>query len=213
MIVGAGNIGLIVGYQLLQAGVEVKALIDALPKIGGYLVHASKLKRLGVPIYTSHTIKNARGKESVEGATIVELDKNMNPVKGTEKDFEVDLILIAVGLSASNKILSQIGCKNTYVKEMGAWLPIHNEYMETTIEGIYLAGDAGGIAEASTAMLEGKLAGAAIAEKEGCDRDKIETVKKTVFGELSQIRESEFLRTIEKGKKRCHRKWEEVKKA
>ncbi|MBA7649488.1 Sarcosine oxidase subunit alpha [subsurface metagenome] len=213
LIVGAGNIGLIVGYQLLQAGVEVKALIDALPKIGGYLVHASKLKRLGVPIYTSHTIKNARGKESVEGATIVELDKNMNPVKGTEKDFEVDLILIAVGLSASNKILSQIGCKNTYVKEMGAWLPIHNEYMETTIEGIYLAGDAGGIAEASTAMLEGKLAGAAIAEKEGCDRDKIETVKKTVFGELSQIRESEFLRTIEKGKKRCHRKWEEVKKA
>jgi sarcosine oxidase subunit alpha len=137
----------------------------------------------------------------------------MNPVKGTEKDFEVDLILIAVGLSASNKILSQIGCKNTYVKEMEAWLPIHNEYMETTIEGIYLAGDAGGIAEASTAMLEGKLAGAAIAEKEGCDRDKIETVKKTVFGELSQIRKSEFLRTIEKGKKRCHRKWEEVKQA
>jgi len=65
LIVGAGNIGLIVGYQLLQAGVEVEALIDALPEIGGYLVHASKLKRLGVPIYTSHTIKNARGEESV----------------------------------------------------------------------------------------------------------------------------------------------------
>jgi pyruvate/2-oxoglutarate dehydrogenase complex dihydrolipoamide dehydrogenase (E3) component len=96
---------------------------------------------------------------------------------------------------------------------MEAWIPIHNEYMETTIEGIYLAGDAGGIAEASTAMLEGKLAGAAIAEREGCDRAKIETVKKTVFGELSQIRESEFLRAIKKSKKRCHRKWEEIKQA
>ena len=211
LIVGAGNIGLIVGYQLLQAGVEVKALIDALPKIGGYLVHASKLKRLGVPIYTSHTIKNARGEESVEGATVVEIDKNMAPIKGTEKDFDVDLILISVGLSASNKILSQMGCKNTYVNEMGAWLPVHSEYMETTVEGIYLAGDAGGIAEASTAMLEGKLAGAAIAEKEDCDRDKIAIVKKTVFSELSQIRESEFLKTVEKGKNKCHQKWEEVK--
>jgi sarcosine oxidase subunit alpha len=212
LIVGAGNIGLIVGYQLLQAGVKVEALIDALPEIGGYLVHASKLKRLGVPIYTSHTIKEARGDESVEGASIVEIDKNFKPIKGTEKDFDVDLILIAVGLSASNRILSQAGCENMYVHEMGGWIPVHNEKLETTVKGIYLAGDAGGIAEASTAMLEGKLAGAAIAEKEGCDSNEIEQVRKIAYGELSQIRESEFLKKIEKGKKKCYQKWEEIKK-
>ena len=211
LIVGAGNIGLIVGYQLLQAGVEVEALIDALPEIGGYLVHASKLKRLGVPIYTSHTIKNARGEESVEGATIVEIDRNMKPIEGTEKDFAVDLILISVGLSASNRILSQAGCENMYVHEMGGWISVHNEQLETTVKGIYLAGDAGGIAEASTAMLEGKIAGAAIAEKEGCDSNEIELVRKTACGELSQIRKSEFLKNVEKGKKKCHQKWEEVK--
>jgi sarcosine oxidase subunit alpha len=212
LIVGGGNIGLIVGYQLLQAGVEVEALIDALPGIGGYLVHASKLKRLGVPIYTSHTIKDARGQESVEGATIVEIDSNMKPIEGTEKDLEVDLILISVGLSASNRILAQAGCENMYVHEMGGWIPIHNEHMKTTVEGIYLAGDAGGIAEASTAMLEGKLAGAAIAEEEGCDSNEIEQVRKTACGELSKIRVSEFLKNVVKGKKKCHQKWEEVKK-
>jgi len=212
LVVGAGNIGLIVGYQLLQAGVEVEALIDALPEIGGYLVHSSKLVRHGINIHTSHTIKKAWGTESVEGATIVEVGKNMKPVEGTEKDLEVDLILISVGLSASNKILSQAGCENMYVHEMGSWLPVHNEHLETTVKGIYLAGDAGGIAEASTAMLEGKLAGAAIAEKEGYESKEIEMVRKVANSELTQIRKSEFLKNIEKAKKKCHQKWEEVVK-
>ncbi len=211
LIVGAGNIGLIVGYQLIQAGVEVEALIDVLPKIGGYLVHASKLKRLGVPIYTNHTILTAKGEESVEGAVIVQIDENMKPIEGTEKEFDVDLILISVGLSASNKFLSQAGCENMYVKEMGGWIPIHNDNMKTTVEGIYLAGDAGGIAEASTAMLEGKLAGAAIAEEEGSDSNQIEIVRKTVCAELSGIRKSDFLKNVGKGKNKCHHKWEEVK--
>ena len=176
-------------------------------------MHSSKLKRLGVPIYTSHTIKNARGEESVEGATIVQIDKNMKPIEGTEKDFAVDLILISVGLSAANRILAQAGCENMYVPEMGGWIPVHNEHLETTVKGIYLAGDAGGIAEASTAMLEGKLAGAAIAEEEGCDSNEIELVRKTACGELSKIRASEFLKNVVKGKKKCHQKWEEVKQA
>jgi sarcosine oxidase subunit alpha len=211
LIVGAGNIGLIVGYQLLQAGVEVEALIDALPTIGGYLVHASKLKRLGVPIYTGHTIKEARGEECVQGATIVEIDANMKPVEGTEKDFVVDLILISVGLSASNRILSQAGCKHVYVREMAGWIPAHNEHLETTIQGIYVAGDAGGIAEASTAMLEGKIAGAAIAEEEGCNRDEIEVVRRTALDKLSQIRQSGFLKNVEKSKRTCCCEWEKVK--
>jgi len=68
LVVGAGNVGLIVGYQLVQAGVNVKMVIEAESKIGGYLVHASKLRRLGVPILTRHTIKEAKGKDHVEGA-------------------------------------------------------------------------------------------------------------------------------------------------
>ncbi len=101
VMVGAGNIGLIVSYQLMQAGVKVKALIEAAPKIGGYLVHASKLRRLGVPIYTSTTIKRAIGKNAVEQIETVELDPQWNMIQGTEKIIDVDAVCISVGLTPS----------------------------------------------------------------------------------------------------------------
>jgi NADPH-dependent 2,4-dienoyl-CoA reductase/sulfur reductase-like enzyme len=59
LMVGAGNVGLIVSYQLLQAGAEVVAVVEGLPTIGGYGVHASKIRRAGVPIFTGHTILRA----------------------------------------------------------------------------------------------------------------------------------------------------------
>ena len=70
LIVGTGNVGLIIGYQLHQAGVEVEALIDIRPEIGGYLVHASKLVRLGVPLLLGHTITAVHGEDHVIGASI-----------------------------------------------------------------------------------------------------------------------------------------------
>ncbi len=74
-IVGGGNVGLIAGYHALQAGIGVVGLAEALPDCGGYKVHADKLKRLGVPIYTRHTILSANGDENVESVTIVEVDR------------------------------------------------------------------------------------------------------------------------------------------
>ncbi|NJE27131.1 sarcosine oxidase subunit alpha, partial [Thermococcus sp. MV5] len=74
LIVGAGNVGLILAYQLIQAGVEVKAIVEAMPKVGGYFVHAAKVRRLGVPILTRHTILRAEGKERVERAVVAQLD-------------------------------------------------------------------------------------------------------------------------------------------
>ena len=62
LMVGSGNVGVVVGYQMLQAGCEVVAVIDAAPKIGGYGVHAAKIARQGVPFYLSHTVKEAHGK-------------------------------------------------------------------------------------------------------------------------------------------------------
>ncbi len=78
LMVGAGNVGLIVSYQLLQAGVEVDRVVEAMPKIGGYSVHAAKLRRNGVPIYTSHSIKEVYGDGKVEAAIVSKLDKHWN---------------------------------------------------------------------------------------------------------------------------------------
>jgi len=96
LMIGSGNVGLIVGYQLLQAGADVVAIIEAAPSITGYLVHAGKVMRAGVPIYTGHTIKEVRGSKSVEEAVIIALDKKWNPIEGTEKTVPADTVCISV---------------------------------------------------------------------------------------------------------------------
>ena len=69
-MLGSGNVGLVVSYQLIQCGCEVVALVDAAPRIGGYGVHAAKVARTGVPFYLSHTIVKAEGDDHVTGVTI-----------------------------------------------------------------------------------------------------------------------------------------------
>ncbi len=159
MMVGAGNIGVIVAYQLLQAGVEVAAIIEAAPQIGGYWVHAAKVQRCGVPIYTSHTIKRAYGTNSLEGVTIWQLDSDRQPISGTEKDIAIDGLCLAVGLTPLTELLWQAGCKMEYVPELGGYVPWRSESLLTTHRDIYIAGDVAGVEEASIAMVEGKIAG------------------------------------------------------
>ena len=175
-MVGAGNVGLIVSYQLLQAGVEVAAVVEALPEFGGYHVHAAKIRRLGVPILTRHTVVRALGEERVEGAVIARVDERFEPIPGTERELEVDLVCLAIGLTPSTRLLEQAGAGMAYVAELGGRVPLHDERMETTVAGIYVAGDCAGIGEASTAILEGRLAALAVLERMGRDvgRDKAE---------------------------------------
>ena len=102
----------------------------------------------------------------------------------------------------------------TDAKSAIRWLRIHAQELGIDPDKIVVTGgSAGGHLAISTAMLEGKIAGAAIAEKEGCDSNEIELVRKIAYSELSQITKSEFLKNVEKGKKKCHQKWEEVKQA
>lgn len=165
LMVGAGNVGLIVTYQLLQAGVTVAAIIEAAPRIGGYGVHAAKIRRAGVPILTSHTILRAEGVECVEGAVVAQVDGTWCPIEGKERRFEVDVICVAVGLHPNTRLASLAGCRLVFSPALGGWVPLHNAFLETTVPGIYVAGDAAGIEEASTALEEGRLAGIAAYER------------------------------------------------
>ena len=188
LMVGAGNIGVIVSYQLLQAGIEVAAIIEAAPEIGAYWVHAAKVVRAGVPIYTRHTIKMAYGDREVEGAVIVRLDDQWQPVPGTERDVEVDTICLSVGLSPLAELLWQVGCKMNYVTELGGYVPLRDENLETSVPGVYVAGDVDGIEEASAAMMEGALAGLNAARALGYDSDDFAVKKAGVVKELSSLR-------------------------
>ncbi len=151
-IVGGGNVGLIAGYHALQAGIEVVGLVEALPECGGYKVHKDKLARMGVPIYTSHTILSANGVDAVESVTIAQVDAEFRPIRGTEKSFACDSVLIAVGLE-----------------------PVDEFFRKATDFGVpaFAAGDAEEIAEASAAMFSGKIKGLEIAQFLGYDVGQI----------------------------------------
>ena len=146
----------------MQAGCEVVGLADAAKSIGGYGVHAAKVARCGVPFYLSHTIVEVIGNDKVEKATIAEVDEKFNFIPGTEKTFEIDTVCVAVGLSPMSNILSMAGCtmKNT----PGGYVPCCDKTGRTSIPGIYAAGDVAGIEEASSAMIEGRMSGCAIAQ-------------------------------------------------
>lgn len=191
LMLGSGNVGLVVSYQLLQAGCEVVGLVDAAPKVGGYGVHAAKVARCGVPFYLSHTIMKAEGKENVTGVIIGEVDKTWNIIPGTEKKFEVDTICIAVGLSPMSQLLKMAGCE---MKDTPAgYIPVCDHTGATSIPGIYVAGDVSGIEEASSAMIEGRIAGFAAScylgfiSHEECEEQVIELERS-----LMSLREGMF---------------------
>jgi sarcosine oxidase subunit alpha len=207
-MVGAGNIGVIVSYQLLQAGVEVPAIIEAQPKIGAYHVHAAKVRRMGVPIFTSHTVLEAHGLQSLERITFAEIDANFNPLPGSEKELEVDALCIAVGLTPLNEILFQAGCRMAYVHELGGHVPLRSDRFETSIENIFVAGDAGGIEEASAAMVEGSVAGLSAAFNLGYGRDSYYKRLEEAFYELDNLRRGPVGKKFRSGLSKLVRCWE-----
>jgi len=137
-IIGSGNVGLIAAYHALQAGIQAVGICDILDSVSGYKVHADKIQRMGVPLYLNHTILSAEGDSKVEKITIARVDKQYQPILDTAKTFEVDTLLIAVGLT-----------------------PV-DEFYDMAVDfgfKVVKAGDASEIAEASSAMFGGRIAG------------------------------------------------------
>ena len=128
LMVGSGNVGLVVSFQLLQAGCEVAAIIDAAPRVGGYGVHAAKLARTGVPFYLSHTVVEAKGTDRVTGAVIAQVDEHFQPIPGTEKELDVDTICIAVGLTPMSQLASNATCDMELIPQKGGHVALLSEF-------------------------------------------------------------------------------------
>jgi len=199
LVIGSGNIGLIVPYQLLQAGVEVVAIVEIMDHVGGYHVHAAKIQRAGVQIFLKHTITEAHGRECVEYATISEVGSKYECLLGTEKKIECDMILIAIGLSPLTELLYHAGCRIDYLPELGGHVPYHNEDMISSRENIFVCGDLACIEEASTAMLEGKIAGTRAYESLYGTRKESSDIVEQAKEELAGIRSSPFEERITYG--------------
>lgn len=186
LMLGSGNVGLVVSFQLMQAGCEVVALVDAAPKIGGYGVHAAKIARTGVPFYLSHTIVRVEGNGHVEKVVIGELSDG-KIVEGSEKSFDVDIVCVAVGLNPMSQLVKQTGAE---MIDRGGLVPVSNEKGTTNIEGLFVAGDVSGIEEASSAMIEGGIAGLSAAFYTGYidkeDYDEKVQLQENLLGQLRQ---------------------------
>ena len=138
LIIGSGNVGLIGAYHALQAGIEVAAIVEIAPKINGYKVHADKIRRMGVPIYLSTTVIAAEGDGKVERVTVAQVDEKWNPILETARTYEVDTLLVAVGLSSADELFT-----------------LADQYKFNVMK----TGDCDEIAEASSAMFGGKITG------------------------------------------------------
>jgi len=145
-IVGSGNVGLIAAYHALQAGIAVAGICDILDRVSGYKVHADKIQRMGVPLFLRHTVIAAEGDSEIERITVASVDDAFRPVLKTAKTFAVDTLLIAVGLTPVDEFFAMA-----------------NQFGFNVIK----AGDADEIAEASSAMFGGRIAGLQMAQKLG----------------------------------------------
>lgn len=209
VVVGSGNVGLIVAYQLCQAGMDVAAIVEAMPNVGGWGVHAAKVRRLGVPILPRHTIVEAHGENRVSEVVIQQVDEEYRPLTGTRSTIEADTICLAVGMSPRSRLADLAGCRFTMSPELGGRVPVHSPGMESSVPKCYLAGDVSGVEEASTAIEEGKLAGLSAAASLGLlDPGSYQKELVVCSEALAELRSGPFGETRKTAKDRIMREYE-----
>jgi NADPH-dependent 2,4-dienoyl-CoA reductase/sulfur reductase-like enzyme len=138
VILGSGDIGLIMARRLTLEGAEVLAVAELMPYSGGLTRNIVQcLEDFNIPLYLNHTVVNIEGRDRVEAVTIAQVDKSFKPIKGTEKKFECDALLLSVGLIPENELSKSAGI--ALDKVTGG--PIVYESMETSVEGIFACGN------------------------------------------------------------------------
>ena len=138
VVLGSGDIGLIMARRMTLEGAEVLAVAELMPFSGGLTRNIVQcLEDFDIPLLLSHTVTEIRGKDRVEGVVIAKVDENRKPIPGTEKYFECDTLLLSVGLIPENEISKSGGI----ILDPVTSGPIVNEGMETNIEGIFACGN------------------------------------------------------------------------
>lgn len=137
-ILGSGDIGLIMARRMTLEGAKVLGVAELMPYSNGLNRNIVQcLKDFDIPLYLSHSVSNIVGKDRIEKVVISKVDDKLNFIPGTEMEFEVDTLLLSVGLLPSNVLLEDMGME-MYRNTRG---PIVNEMMETSVEGIFACGN------------------------------------------------------------------------
>lgn len=138
VILGSGDIGLIMARRLTLEGANVKTVVEIMPYSGGLKRNIVQcLDDFNIPLKLSHTVTKIHGKTRVTGVTIARVDDDKNPIPGTEEFIECDTLLLSVGLIPENELSRKVGVKIN-PRTQG---PIVTESLETSIKGIFAAGN------------------------------------------------------------------------
>lgn len=138
VILGSGDIGLIMARRMSLEGAEVLAVAEVMPFSGGLTRNIVQcLDDYGIPLYLSHTVTEIKGRNRVEAVVIAQVDENLRPVPGTEKEYRCDTLLLSVGLIPENELTRGAGIEID-PKTNG---PCVNEAMETSIPGVFACGN------------------------------------------------------------------------
>lgn len=138
VILGSGDIGLIMARRMTLEGAKVQAVAELMPYSGGLKRNIVQcLEDYGIPLKLRHTVTDIKGKKRVEGVTIAEVDAHGRPVPGTEEEYSCDTLLLSVGLIPENELSRGMGVQIDPVTSG----PVVNERLETSAEGVFACGN------------------------------------------------------------------------
>lgn len=138
VILGSGDIGLIMARRMTLEGARVKMVVELMPYSGGLKRNIVQcLDDYGIPLKLSHTVIDIDGKERVKGVTVAKVDENRRPIPGTEEYVSCDTLLLSCGLIPENELSAGMGVVLNPVTSG----PVVNESMETSIPGVFACGN------------------------------------------------------------------------
>jgi len=137
-ILGSGDIGLIMARRMTLEGAKVLGVAEIMPYSNGLNRNIVQcLNDFNIPLYLSHTVTKVIGKKNLERIELSRVDENLKPIKGSEQYFDVDTLLLSIGLNPIVDLETQLGLK-THPRTKG---PIVNEHFETEVPGVFIAGN------------------------------------------------------------------------
>lgn len=138
IILGSGDIGLIMARRMTLEGAKVEAVFEILPYASGLPRNISQcLDDYNIPLYLSHTVTKIKGKSRIEGISVSEVDENMQIIEGTQKNYDCDTLILSVGLIPENELSLKAGVE----LDNNTKGPIVDENYETSVDGIFVAGN------------------------------------------------------------------------
>ena len=138
VILGSGDIGLIMARRMTLEGAKVKVVAELMPYSGGLQRNIVQcLQDYDIPLKLSHTVVDIQGKERVTGVTLAQVDENRKPIPGTEEFYSCDTLLLSCGLIPENELSDNMGVELSRITSG----PVVNESLETSVEGVFACGN------------------------------------------------------------------------